>query len=603
MVFKNPNKEYLQEKVSSKALDRELVGRLLGYLRPYRLWLWLAVALLLFSKAIEATLPIFLGYVSQQILTAVGWNEAAKDALLSEILREGGLIMLLFLMSYVFDSVSVIIRSWIGQKSLYTFRTEVYGHLLRMPVSYFDKNSVGRLMTRTIHDIEQINLMFSEGVLPILGGIFLFFGIFVGIVIIDWRIALFVIAFTPVIWWVTHRFRSLQQKAYDRLRTVISAMNTFVQEHLMGASTIRNFGLQATTKKHFEEINEDQCQANLDSIYHFCFFISAVEFMNSFALVCAFALIGSLATGIGHFQAATFFTFSLYVGMFFRPLADLAERYDLLQSAMAAAVRIFDVLDKPSEHAKDTGNLELTQIETIEFEDVWYAYKEKNWVIKGLSLSLKVGQSTALVGMTGEGKSTLMGLLLRFYDHQKGHIKINGMDIRHYTLNSLRRQFSVVLQDPALFSGTIADNIALFNPNISRPEIEAAIKFLDLSVFMERFPNFLDYHLTEQGKGLSVGERQLISLARAVVYQRPIILLDEATANIDIVTENLLQKALKKVLHEKTSLIIAHRLSTIKDAGQIYVLQEGKIAEEGSHESLLKQKGLYENLYRLQFTA
>lgn len=601
MARREHHSEYIQEQIVSKASDRELIWRLLGYLRPYRTWLVIALLFLMLSKVIEAFLPIFIGHISQIILDSGHLDAAGKEAVMGNIWIESACILGLFLISFLFDTGNIILRSWTGQKSLYTLRMQVYNHILRMPLSYFDHERVGRLMTRTIHDIDQINLMFAESVIPIVGSLFLFLGMFVGIVIIDWRIALFVVAIMPVVWWLTHRFRMQERRAYDRIRTVVAAMNTFMQEHLMGVSTVRNFGLQEQAKKRFDEINEDECNAHLESIDHFCFFISAIEFMQSLSLILAFVLIAAFATGYGGFQAGTFFTFSLYVAMFFRPLADLAERYNLLQSAMAAAARIFHVLDTPSEKIKDQGRMKLSTVDTIAFENVWFAYEGEEWILKGLTLELGKGESSALVGMTGEGKSTLISLLMRFYEPQQGSIKINGEDIRMYSLDDLRRQFSVVLQDPVIFSGSIAENIAMFNSEISRKQIEGIIDYLGMEIMMRHFPDGLEYQLKEQGKGLSVGERQLISLARAAVHHRPVLILDEATANIDAATEHVIQVALKKILTHTTAIVIAHRLSTIQDVACIFVMQDGKIAEQGSHSSLLERKGIYENLYRLQF--
>ncbi len=602
MDYRKHHSEYLKEQVFSKALDRQLIWRLLGYLQPYRLWLAAALFFLLISKLIEAGVPIFIGHISQKILDSSVLDASQKSLLMDGILRECFLILGLFLFSYAFDLGNVILRSWIGQKALYTLRMRVYRHMLRMPLSYFDKHSVGRLMTRTIHDIDQINQMFAESVIPILGNLFLYIGIFIGIVIIDWQIAVFVIAIMPLVWWLTHRFRCLQRRCYERIRTVVSAMNTFVQEHLLGISTVRNFGLQAQARRSFEEINEDQCNAYMESIGHFGFFIAAIELMQNSALIIAFALIVIFTPHADGFQAGTYFTFSLYAMMFFRPLADLAERYNVLQSAMAAAARIFDLLDTHSEQSKDHGAIELDEIETIIFNDVWFAYEADNWVLKGLSLSLNKGESAALVGMTGEGKSTIMALLLRFYERQKGQITINGRDIGSYSLASLRSRFGIVLQDPVIFSGSFADNIALFNPEIGRKDIERVINYLEMGPFISRFPAGLDHMLSEQGKSLSAGERQMVSLARAVAHRRSVLILDEATANIDTTTEHVIQQALEKILTSTTAIVVAHRLSTIKDVSRIFVLQAGTIVEQGNHDGLMAKKGVYEKLYRLQFS-
>lgn len=595
------NQEYAKEQVDSKALDRELVWRLLGYLRPYKAWLCLALLLLFCSRVIEATLPAFIGYISQTVLNSVDLDAAQKSVVLHGVLRECFLILGLFFLSYILETTNIALKSWVGQKSLYHLRMQVYEHIVRMPLAYYDQHSIGRLMTRTIHDIDQINLMFAESVVPILGSIMLFVCMFICIFVINWKIAILVMLILPLVWAFTHHFQSVQRRCYDRVRTVVSAMNTFVQEHLMGASTIRNFGLQSQAQLQFEAINEDHCNANAESVFNFGFFIAGIDFLQSLSLILAFVIIVLSASNQGSFQAGTYITFSLYVIMFFRPLADLAERYNMLQSAIAAASRIFDVLDTPSEHANDHGKSELGIIESISFENVWFAYEKENWVLKGVSFKQQMGESVAVVGLTGEGKSTIMSLLLRFYEIQQGAIKINGADIRSYTLASLRSQFSVVLQDPVIFSGTIADNIAIFDPNISSSAVNDVIRYLGMEVNINRFSNGVEHVLNEQGKGLSAGEKQLISLARAVAHQRSALILDEATANIDTSTELVIQEALKKILVNVTAIVIAHRLSTIKDVSRILVLESGRIVEEGSHEALIARKGVYEKLYRLQF--
>lgn len=603
MVDKAAFHTYAKEQVDSKVLDKELVWRLLGYLRPYRVVLSAAILFLIISKAIEASIPIFIGHVSQKILDAIPEDAIHKSELLNGILAACFIIFSLLLISYLFDSANVVLKSWVGQKALYKLRLQVYEHILHMPLVYYDSHSVGRLMTRTIHDVDQINQMFAESVIPILGNLFLFVSIYIGILFINWKIALMVTFVLPFVWWLTHRFRTYQRRAYERIRTVVAAMNTFVQENLMGAATIRNFGLQAQSRERFEEINEDHCNAYVDSVKHFSFFMAGIDLIQNFCLIMAFALIVIWSPLGETFDAGTYFTFSLYALMFFRPLADLAERYNVLQSAMAAATRIFDVLDQHSEIADDNGTEDIAAIESISFENVWFAYEVDNWILKGVNFDIKKGDSVAIVGMTGEGKTTIISLLLRFYLPQKGSIKINGKDIKQYSLSALRKQFSVVLQDPVIFSGTIAGNISLFNSSMQFNQIDQVIDYLNIRSFINKLPQGANHYLTERGKSLSMGQMQLISMARAVAHQRSMFIFDEATANIDTATERLIQEALQKILHGKTALVIAHRLSTIKDVSYILVMREGKIVERGSHKQLLDAKGIYEKLYRLQFVA
>lgn len=593
---------YQSEQVHAKAFDRELIGRLLGYLHPYRHVLALSILFLFISKVVEASVPIFIGHVSQRILDAIHMDSAGKDALFDNVLQACFYIIALLVMSYLFDSVNVIVKSWAGQKALYKLRMDVYRHIMRLPLGYFDKHTVGRLMTRTIHDVDQINQMFAESVVPIMGNSFLFVGIFVGMWMLDWHIAVLTSVLLPLLWWLTNRFRKQQRICYDRARTVVAALNTFVQEHLMGASTIRGFGLHKRVQQGFEEINEDHCEIYLESIKNFSFFISSIDLLQNVSLISAFVLIVLFASPEKGFEAGTYFSFSLYVLMVFRPLADLAERYNLLQSAMSAAVRIFDVLDTPSEAVQDTGKVELEAIQAVVFDRVWFAYADEQWVLKGVSFEMREGESAALVAMTGEGKSTIISLLLRFYECQKGTIAINGRSIRDYTLDSLRRQFSLVLQDPVIFSGTIAENITLFDPALGSQRAEQAIDYLNMRPYLDRFAGSVDHHLGERGKSLSVGEMQLLSMARAVAHRCSMFVLDEATANIDGATEKVIQDALKKMLSHRTALIIAHRLSTIQDVQRIFVLQGGQVVEQGTHAALLAAKGAYEKLYRLQFS-
>lgn len=592
---------YSKEHVETKIFDKVLIRKLYHYIHPYRYLVCVAILLMLISKAIEAAVPIFIGDISQKMLSGFSLDFLAKSTLLHHILSSCAALLGLLGFGYLLDSANVLIKSWIGQKALFELRQEVYEHILRLPLAYFDKHAVGRLMTRTIHDVDQINQMFAESIVPLIGNLFLFVCIFAGILYIDWTFALVFLTMLIPMGYLTNHFRYHQRRCYEKIRLIVSAMNTFVQEHLMGAATIRNFNLKKTTRRQFEQINEDHRVAYLDSMHYFSFFVASIDFIQNVFLILVFVLLVSM-TPIGEgFQAGTFFTFSLYALMIFRPLLDLAERYNVLQAAMAAAGKIFNMLDQHKE--SDRGKIELSQIESLSFEEVWFAYEDENWVLKGLTFESRKGESLAIVGFTGEGKTTIISLLLRFYNVQKGSIKINGRDIKDYTLSSLRKQFSVVLQDPVIFSGTISDNIGLYSPEISQEQITEAAQYLNLFPLIETFPDKWEHQLSERGKSLSMGEMQLISMARAIAHYRSVLILDEATANIDSNTEKMIQNALQKILKEKTSLVIAHRLSTIKDVSRILVLYEGQAAEIGSHEELLKSKGIYEKLYRLQFAS
>lgn len=575
---------YKKEEIEKKYFDWDLLKKLWVYLRAYRWMLGIAVILLLLAKGAEAAVPLLLGRMTRIMLGETAVEGAPFDA----IIRSSIWVILLLIGSYALDAVNVVVKSWIGQRAIFKLRNKVYDHILHLPLSYYDKNAVGRLMTRTIHDIDQLNQMFSENIVPMIGNVFLIIGIFCGIVILDWRVLLVTLLLFPLILWHVNYFRKNQRRCYDLIRGIVSAMNTFVQEHLMGAATIRRFGLQERERARFDAINQDHATAYKETIHYFAFFYAGIDLLSSLSLIAVFTVLVAFApVGVG-FQAGTYFTFSLYTLMLFRPLAEMAERYNELQSAMASAERVFDVLDRRSEPAG--GDLELQSIETVAFRDVWFAYEGENWILKGLSFSINKGESVALVGPTGAGKTSIMSLLLRFYPYQKGSIEINGKPIEAYSVPSLRKQFGVVLQDPVIFSATLEENISFDDPSI---DVDSVVRQLGIA--------HLPRDLRGKRSELSVGEMQLVAMARALAHHRGFFMLDEATANIDSATERVIQEALKVLIHESTSLVIAHRLSTIKDVKRILVLSRGSLVEEGSHEELIAQNGLYEKLYRLQF--
>lgn len=575
-----------------KKIDRELIGRLWNYLRPYRTMVTAAVMILIASKAIEAYVPVYIGQVTDSILQG-------DSGQLPLIVRQSLIIIGLLLFAYFLDSLNVFLKNIVGQRALFTLRADVYSHIQKMPVDFYNHQKVGTLITRTIHDVDQINQMFAESLVPLFGSIALFISICVCLILLDWRVAILLIVTLPFVYVITRAFSREQRRCYGLIRKAVAKMNAFVQEHLLGASTIRSFGLQKEEKKIFDELNMQHREANVETIHHFAKFFANVDFVQSFSLIAVFVLLVQWMPSDNGFQAGTYFTFSLYVIMLFRPLSDLAERYNVLQSAVAAAERIFHVLDQPEEIKG--GELIALDLEHLAFEDVWFAYQGEEWVLKGLSFEVNKGESIAFVGMTGAGKTTVLNLLLRFYDYQKGRITINGIEIRQYSISSLRKLFAVVLQDPELFSGSIRDNISLGSPEIDEQRIQETVRFMKLESLLGHYSNGLDHCLTERGKGLSVGERQLVSMARAMAHNRSCLILDEATANIDTRNEKIIQDALKKIFHMKTSLVIAHRLSTIKDVTRIIVLHHGVVQESGKHSELLDKKGIYEKLYRLQF--
>lgn len=589
-----------QDALTSSLSDWRVIKRLLTYFRPYVWMVIFAVLFLIAAKAIEAVVPLWLGKMTQQILehkAALFNNHIAWIA----VLESSFVVIGLLIAGYIFESINTLLKNWVGQKAILTLRSDMFRHIQQMHVGFFDKHAIGRLMTRTIHDIDQISQMFTDSLIPLFGSLILFVGVLVGIYLIDWKVALVITALFPLVAALTIYFRVNQKRCYDKQRTIVSTMNVFVQEHLMGAAVTRNFGLHDQERRKFEVINHDLQDVNMETTHYFAFFFAGVEFLQSFILISIFVALVLLAPPDIGFRAGAYFAFSLYVLMLFRPLADVAERYNVLQSALAAARKIFYLQDLHSEIKDAAHPKELGVVESIAFRDVWFAYKENDWVLKGISFEMKRGESIAFVGITGSGKTTMMSLLLRFYDIQRGSIEINGIDIREYSLSSLRSHFGIVLQDPVIFSGSIRDNITLFQKEISEVRVQEAVDYVNLRPLLTHYSDGLDHHLKERGTTLSQGEKQLVAFARAVAHESDILVLDEAMANIDSNTEKMIQDALRKLLKEKTSIVIAHRLSTIKNVTRIYLIHRGHLVERGSHAELLALKGIYEKLYRLQF--
>ncbi|MBA3723107.1 MAG: ABC transporter ATP-binding protein [Parachlamydiaceae bacterium] len=591
------------EEMKVKSIDYILIKRLLTYVQSYRIWVILAIGLLIISAAIETWVPIRIGQIAQTIVGHQEESDTEKSQIFYAAVAGCGILLLWILLNYVLDVLNILIKNWIGQKAIFTMRTQVYEHIQQLPMSFYDHQAIGRLMTRTIHDVDQINQLLSESVIPLIGSFILFIGIFIGIFFLNWKMGILFCFIFPMIWGLVQHFRHQQQISYNSVRSILSKMNAFIQEHLMGVHIIRHFGLYSSERKKFEEMNYDYYKANLDTVKHFSFFFTGTEFLRNLTMISVFLLLAYISPDEFGLHAGAYFTISIYCFMIFRPLLDLAERYNVLQAAMAAAERIFKVLDTPIESKGACPGLVLNEVETIEFQNVWFAYENENWILKGLTFSLNKGESLAIVGVTGSGKTTIMNLLLVLYDFQKGRILINGQDIHQYSIASIRNQFSVILQDPTIFSGTIRDNITLYDPTINIEQVEMSAKYVNLKPIIDRFPSRYDHILTERGSSLSVGEMQLIALARAVAHKRSILVLDEATSNIDIHTEHLIQETIKKMLGQQTALVIAHRLSTIKDVNRILVLNQGVVVESGTHQQLLDAHGIYEKLYRLQFSA
>jgi ATP-binding cassette subfamily B protein len=490
---------------------------------------------------------------------------------------------------------------------MYDMRSGIFAHLQRLPMSYFDRNPVGRLVTRVTTDVDALNDLFAAGVVTMINDFFLLAVLAALLLAKDWRLGLDTLAILPGILVVTLIFRKYVRDANRRIRTALARINAFLQEYIAGMSVVQLFNREQKAMSEFEKRNKENMLAWRDAILAYALFYPAVEFL-SFATIALIYWAGGIRILGGGLTLGVLTAFTMYAQRFFRPIQDLSEKFNILQSAMAASERIFKLLDEPVtiESSASAGRLENPRGE-IEFRNVWFSYKigsepsEDDWVLRDVSFRMAPGQTFAIVGHTGAGKTTLISLLLRFYDVQKGQILLDGKDIRTLNLQDLRRHFGIVLQDPFLFSGTIETNIRLGTPGIGRKDVEHALYEVGLAEFISSLPDSVNTPVNERGSTLSVGQRQLINFARALAHNPRFLILDEATSSVDTKTELLIREALDRLLTGRTALVIAHRLSTIQHADRILVFHKGKLREQGAHQELLAQRGIYYRLYQLQY--
>jgi len=523
--------------------------------------------------------------------------EALRGSSISGIIRLAALFVSVLLIRFVFGVLQVYLLQYTGQRVMYDMRKEIFAHVLRLPLAFFDHAPVGRLVTRVTSDVQAINEMFTSMLVNLFRDAFLVLGIMVVIFRLEWRLALVIFAFFPVIVFAAWQFRNRVRKAYREVRKQIARMNAYLQESISGMRIIQVFVQEQKANERFSKINEAKYVADMRQLMTFAVFRPLMSFLSSFAIALVIwyggfnVLRGSLSLG-----ALT--AFIQYVRMLFEPVLRLSEGYNVLQAAMASSERIFRLLDEPQEDPGQETTIDSFQAR-IEFKDVWFAYNEEEWILKGVSFTAEPGQHLAIVGPTGSGKTTIIRILLRMYPIQKGQILLDGIPIEQLDLAYLRAQMAVVLQDVFMFSGDVMDNIKLRSDIPEETAIEAA-RFVNAD-FVEELPDGYHTEVKERGVTLSVGERQLLSFARAVAFDPKILVLDEATASIDSHTENLIQNSLRKIMQGRTSIVIAHRLSTIREADSIIVLHQGKLLEQGTHNELLQQDGLYAALHNVQF--
>lgn len=596
-----------EEEALGQAYDARLMRRLLQYMKPYRWRVALALALVAVVTPLELAPPIifrraidyyFVPAMNHLIPEASAWSGIAW-------------LSIFFLAVLTFDFLAqymqIRIMQRVGQQTMYDMRREIFGHMQRLPMSYFDRNPVGRLVTRVTTDVDALNDLFAAGVVTMINDFFLL-AVMAGLLFrIDRRLALDALAVLPGILIVTLIFRKFVRDANRRIRTAIARINAFLQEYISGMSVVQLFNREHKAMEEFSRRNRDNMLAWRDAILAYALFYPAVEFL-SFATIALIYWSGGNRIFSGTLTLGTLVAFTMFAQRFFRPIQDLSEKFNILQSAMAASERIFKLLDEPVTITSDPNAIPLDQPRgEIEFRNVWFSYRnvpepaDEDWVLRGVSFLVEPGQTFAIVGHTGAGKTTLISLLLRFYDIQRGQILLDGKDIRTIDLQDLRRQFGIVLQDPFLFTGTIETNIRLGTPGIDRATVEQALEEIGLGEFTRSLPEGVATSVNERGSTLSVGQRQLINFARALAHNPRFLILDEATSSVDTKTELQIREALNRLLSGRTALVIAHRLSTIQHAHRILVFHKGRLREQGAHQELLAQRGIYYRLYQLQY--
>ena len=595
-----------EEEALGKAYDSRLMRRLLEYMRPYKWRVILALTLTLAVTPLELAPPkLFQVSVDRYLVPA------SHQAISVATARHGlVLISLLYLLVLFFDFlaqyVQIRIMQRVGQQTMYDMRQEIFAHIQRLSMSYYDKNPVGRLVTRVTTDVDALNDLFAAGVVTMINDFFLL-AVMVGVLLyLNWRLALAALAVLPLILVVTFVFRKFVREANRRIRTAIARINAFLQEYISGMSIVQVFNRERRARVEFIKRNRDHMLAYKDAILAFALFYPTVEFLGV-AAVALILWVGGLSIFANTLTLGVLVAFMQYAQRFFRPIQDLSEKFNILQSAMAASERIFKLLDEPITISSDSRAIPLRDPRgEIEFRNVWFSYKsgepkDEDWVLRDVSFRVLPGQTMAIVGHTGAGKTTLISLLLRFYDIQRGQILLDGIDIRMIELLDLRRQFGIVLQDPFLFSGTIESNVRLGTAGIDRATVEHAVNEVGLGDFIRTLQHGVDTSVNERGSTLSVGQRQLINFARALAHNPRFLILDEATSSVDTKTELLIREALDRLLSGRTALVIAHRLSTIQHADCILVFHKGRLREQGAHQELLAQRGIYYRLYQLQY--
>lgn len=582
-----------EEEILGKSYDIVLMNRLLGYLKPYRLQVAISFAAILGISALQLAQPYLM-------MIAIDRHIAVGDV--AGLTRIALLFLLILVGGFVLEAVRIHTMQMMGQHIMVNLRSEIFKHLQRLDLRFYDRNPVGRLITRVTTDVDVLNELFTAGVVAVFGDLFMLLGIMVVLLSMNWKLALITFSVLPLIFVVTHWFRRNARQSYRMVRVLIARINAFLQEHIIGMSTVQLFRQEEQVFQRFYKINRSHGDANIASIFYYAVFYPAIEVIGSVAAALILwygggdVLAGALSLG-------ALVAFLQYSQRFFKPISDLSEKFNILQAAMASSERIFTLLDTPVHICSPENHVhrnESTNYQII-FDDVSFAYASDDYVLQDVSFEVSPGERVGIVGATGAGKTTLINLLLRFYDVNRGRVLVNGRNVREFDLQELRQMFGLVLQDVYLFSGTVEGNIRLGDEKISDAKIRQAAEAVHADQFIKQLPGQYLSVIAERGATLSVGQKQLLSFARALAFDPKILILDEATSSVDTQTEVFIRDALRKLMSGRTTLAIAHRLSTIQDMDKILVLHRGKVVEVGSHHELLSQRGLYYKLYQLQY--
>jgi ATP-binding cassette subfamily B multidrug efflux pump len=597
----------VEEEVVGKAYDSRLMARLLTYMRPYRRTVAVSLLLLLANSVVQVLGPLLTKMAVDRYLVPVATTfHTPFDRFLSAdpwtgIAQLSAVYFVAIIIGFGCDFGQTYLMQWTGQRAMFDLRRELMTHLQRLDISYYDRNPVGRLITRVTTDVDVLNELFASGLVTIVGDVLMLSFVVLAMFELSPGMTALLLGVMPFVVLVTILFRRAVSLSYRRIRIAIARINSYLQEHVNGIAVLQLFNREDRSKQEFERINRLHMEAFKESITAYGWFYPVVEFLSMLALAMLLAY-GGFRVREGALTIGVVVAFFQYGLRFFRPIQDLSEKYNILQGAMAASERIFKLLDTPVEIVSRRDPRPLpARPSGIEFDDVWFAYKGEDWVLRDVSFRIEPGETIAVVGHTGAGKTTLTSLLLRFYDVQKGSIRVGGVDIREMNLQDLRRNFGIVLQDPYLFTGTLAGNIRLGTGGISDDQLQEATERVNLMDFVERLPDGFAQPVRERGNGYSTGQKQLISFARALAHDPRILILDEATSSVDTETEFLIRDALSNLVEGRTSIVIAHRLSTVQRADRILVMHKGQLRESGTHQELLAARGIYYKLYQLQY--